>query len=172
MNVGQYGEHDLVALLAPTLGRERAQELVHGALEALNIAAATFGAKDAVRILELIGHNPGFVGSVARFVLARFTLKDGPASTPRPRISTSAVRAVRDGALGREALAALLAPTLGQEKSDEVILEVLKELALPLETVSLSQGLAVLDRLALSEGLVGVASRFAKAHLLLRAPKS
>ena len=172
MNDGQYAEHDLVALLAPTLGRERAQELVRGALETLNIAGATFSAKDAVRILEVIGRNSGFVGSVSRFVLARFTLNEGPASSPRPRSSMSASRGTKDEAIGRNELAALLAPTLGQEKSDEVILEVLKELALPLETVSLSQGLAVLDRLALSEGLMGVASRFAKAHLLMRAPKS
>jgi len=172
MNDGQYGERDLVALLEVTLGRERAQELVRGALESLFITSPSFSGPDAVRVLELIGQSSGFVGSVSRFALARFTLQDAPASSSRPRTSTSGLRAVRSEAIGREDLAALLAPTLGQEKSEEVIVEALRQLGFPLNPISLSQGLAALDQLASTEGIVGVAARFAKANLLMRAPKS
>jgi hypothetical protein len=172
MNDGQYTIDDLVALLAPTLGEERARELARGALATLSISEADFASPDAVRALELIGRTPGFVGSVSRFALARFTLRDAASAASRPRSSTSGLRSVRNDTLARHELTDLLAPTLGQEKSDEAVLEALRMLGLPLDAFSSTQALSVLEALARSEGLVGVAARFAKAHLLLRAPRA
>ncbi len=171
MSDDQHTPEELVTLLAATLGEERAQELVLGAMGQLGITTAFLPSDDVVRVLELIGHTPGFVGSVSRFALARFTLKDA-AHGSGPRLSSgSSLRAVKDEVMGRHELTELLAPTVGLEKSDEVVLEGLRRLGFPLDAFSLSQGLAVLDHLALTEGLVGVAARFAKAHLLMRAPK-
>ncbi len=167
-----YTLDDLVALLAPTLGEERARELVRGALASLSLSEAAFPSQDAIRVLELIGRSPGFIGSVSRFALARFTLRDATSSAPRPRSSTSGLRGVKNDALARHELTDLLAPTLGQEKSEEAVLEVLRMLGIPPDTFSFAQALAVLDALARSEGLVGVAARFAKAHVLMRAPRA
>jgi hypothetical protein len=172
MNDGRYTVDDLVALLAPTLGEERARELVRGALASLSVSEADFAGPDAIRVLELVGRTPGFVGSVSRFALARFTLKDATSSASRPRSSTSGLRGVKNDALARHELTDLLAPTLGQEKSDEAVLEVLRKHGFPLDAFSLAQALSVLEALAMSPGLVGVAARFAKAHLLMRAPKA
>jgi hypothetical protein len=166
-----YTPQDVVALLAPTLGEERALELVRGALGSLGVVEAAFPGTDVVRVLELIGRSPGFVGSVARFALARFTLKDANAAQLPLHSSASGLRAVRGEALSRSELTDLLAPTLGEEKSDELVLETLRRLGYPLDVFSLPQGLAVLENLALVEGLVGVAASFARAHLLMRAPK-
>jgi hypothetical protein len=168
---GHYKFDDLVALLAPTLGEERARELVRGALTTLSVSEDDLASHDAIRAMELIGRTPGFVGSVSRFALARFTLKDATSAAFRPRSSTSGLRSPKNDALARHELTDLLAPTLGQEKSEEAVLEVLRRLGFPLDVFSLNQALSVLEALASSQGLVGVAARFAKAHLLMRAPK-
>ena len=59
--------------------------------------------------------------------------------------------------------------TLG---APQFVLDVLRKLGLPLEELSVAQGISVLETLALTEGLVGVAARFAKVHLHMRAPKA
>jgi hypothetical protein len=174
MNDGQYTGKDVAALLAPTLGEERALELVRSAIGSLSVLADVFPSRDVVRVLELIGRTEGFVGSVARFALARFTLRDANANATAKRSpsSPSGPQAPRTDALARAELTSLLAPSLGEERSDELVLETMKRLGVPVEVCSVPQGLAVLENLSLSDGLVGVAASFARAHLLLRAPKS
>ena len=62
-------------------------------------------------------------------------------------------------------VADLLAPTLGTEKSSEVVAAVVLRLALPAADLSPEQALAVLDELARTAGMVGIAARFARSRL-------
>lgn len=163
-----YTAGDLVAALAPTLGQERADELVRSALVTLRVTDESFSSRQAERVLELIGRNPGFVGSVARFALARFTLKDAHRSPSQERAAATP-RPARTDVIAHKEVAVLLAPTLGVEKSDEVVLDAIRRLKLPEDGLTHPEGLAVLEQLAETEGLVGVAARFAKAHFLMRA---
>jgi hypothetical protein len=64
----------------------------------------------------------------------------------------------------------LLAPTLGEEKSEEVVLAALTRRQLPLDTLDQKQALTLLEDLAAQHGLVGVTARFAKARLILLFP--
>jgi hypothetical protein len=65
-------------------------------------------------------------------------------------------------------LVALLAQTLGTEKSREVLGSALKALGIAGETLNQEHALAVLETLAKAQGIVGVVARFAKARVILR----
>jgi hypothetical protein len=162
----------LVALLAPTLGEERARELARNALDSLGIADSFFSVHDAIRVLERLPQSPGIATSVSHFAQARLALRDTNTNSRRPALSKPTPPAPKSGSLTRADLAALLAPTLGQEKSDDMVNETLQKLGLSLDPISTADGLAVLEELAKSAGIVGIASRFAKAHLLMRPTKT
>lgn len=162
----------LVALLAPTLGEERARELARNALDSLGIADSFFSVHDAIRVLEKLPQSPGIATSVSHFAQARLALRDPSPTSRRPTFVKLTAQAPKGGPLARAELAALLAPTLGQEKSDDMVLETLQKLKLPLDAMSTADGLAVLEELAKSSGIVGIASRFAKARLLMRPTKT
>ena len=65
-------------------------------------------------------------------------------------------------AISREDLALALAPSLGEEKSVEVVLGALGKLGFDAQVLAPAQVDAVLDLLATEPGLVGVAARVAK----------
>jgi hypothetical protein len=162
----------LVALLAPTHGEERARELARNALDSLGITESFFSVQDAIRVLERLPESPGIAASVSHFALARLALRETNTSSRRPNVSKPTPPVPKSGSLTRADLAALLAPTLGQEKSDEMIKETLQKLGLSLDPISTEDGLAVLEELAKSAGIAGIASRFAKARLLMRPTKT
>jgi hypothetical protein len=62
-------------------------------------------------------------------------------------------------------LAELLAPTLGWEKSSEVVESAALRLGFPPQELRKEQALAVLDELARTPGMVGIAARFARSRL-------
>jgi hypothetical protein len=62
-------------------------------------------------------------------------------------------------------LVALLAPTLGQERSREAILGAAGELGLAGEAFAWEEALSVLDRLARGTGILALAARFARDRL-------
>ncbi len=65
----------------------------------------------------------------------------------------------------RSQLVGLLAPTLGYEKSDGHVVAAARELGVALgHEVRVEHVLAILDRLAAAEGLVGVAARFVQVR--------
>jgi len=166
---------ELVSLLASTLGQERSQELVRGALDAMKISGDACSFAEAIGALELLGRSPGVVGSVGRFAKVRLTLTAAGASEGGWSRSTRPAAKPAQGAareVTREELSALLAPTVGQERSDEVVHEALRRMGYPLERFSHQQGLEVLEALTREEGLVGVAARFAKARLIMLAVKA
>jgi hypothetical protein len=61
----------------------------------------------------------------------------------------------------KDAVVALLASALGQEKSDEVVLSTAHGLGIPGAVWTGAEVRAIVDKLARSEGLVGVVARFA-----------
>ena len=68
----------------------------------------------------------------------------------------------RTGRIGRSALLQLLAPTLGMEKSRDVVAHAARELGFPdPSSFSLDQAEALLQTLGSAEGIVGVVARFA-----------
>jgi hypothetical protein len=165
------GLDEVVALLAPALGEERARELTRGALNSLGITTSLLSAQDAIRALETLGQSPGVVGSATRFAKASLALRFTSRPSHMPAVSRPASQSSRGGPLTRADLVELLAPTLGMEKSEEVLLGTLQQLRLSVDQVSAEDGLAVLEELTKSPGIVGIASRFAKVHLLMRSAK-
>jgi hypothetical protein len=74
-----------------------------------------------------------------------------------------------DAVLPTSHLAELLAPTLGWEKSSEVVESAAIRLGLsPGRALRVDQALAVLDELARTPGMVGIAARFARSRLEAR----
>jgi hypothetical protein len=70
-----------------------------------------------------------------------------------------------DGTISSARIAEMLAPTLGWEKSSEVVGEVILRLELPSETLSMEQTVVLLGDLARMPGMVGIAARFARSRL-------
>ena len=66
---------DVVALLAPSIGQERATELIEGACRKLRIAGDSLTRTQMEAILDDLALTPGVVGAVARFAKARALLK-------------------------------------------------------------------------------------------------
>jgi len=173
-----YSFQDVVAFLSPSLGEERSQELVRAALTSLGIADDTFPLSIALRVLESVGRTPGVAGTVARFALARLTLVSAKSSLNHEKRTSPSHPAASHEAVppsgqlvSRTELTALLAPTLGDEKSDEVVLDELRRAGYPRDTLTSAQALGILDSLGTAEGLVGVAARFAKMRMAARATK-
>lgn len=171
-----YSLDDLTALISPTLGHERSVELLREALGALEIRGAVISLVDARRVLEHLGKTAGVTGTVARFALARLALVDPrPSPTHQGRTETAIESRRRDThgptsepMLSRGEIAALLAPTIGEEKSNAVVTHALARAGFPREMVTLSQALDTLENLGGAEGLVGVAARFARMRLQAR----
>jgi hypothetical protein len=71
------------------------------------------------------------------------------------------------------ALAALLSPSLGDAKADEVVRAAMEALRFhPFKPLDTQQALEVLEQVAQTPGIVGVAARFAKSrvHLMTKPP--
>jgi hypothetical protein len=154
--------HELVALLTPAIGEESAREAVMRAAKSLGPAG-----RDVV--LDALAKYPGVVGAAARLAQTRRGKPETESQRAAARTGTStrlaAARPQRT--VDVEQLAELLAPSLGQEKSLEVLTGALDRLGAPRTGIDMSQALQVLEGLATEPGLVGVASRFAKARLIL-----
>jgi hypothetical protein len=175
---------EVVALLAPTLGQEKSEEVVAEAARSLGILVDEFSASRAVALLDTLGKAPGMVGVAARFARTRFEGRphDGEAAE-EPPISSGGTRRESKPSSGRmesapqrverKQIVGLLAPTLGDEKSEEVVVGAITRRQLPKDTLDQQQALEVLEDLAAQHGLVGVTARFAKARLILlfRGPK-
>ncbi len=64
-------------------------------------------------------------------------------------------------------LVTLLSPAVGPAVADEKVSDAVKKLRLDARSLSEAQALSVLEELGKERGLVGTASRFAKARLML-----
>src|SRR5579871_601404 len=76
----------------------------------------------------------------------------------------------QDGSLSTARIAELLAPTLGWEKSSEVVEAAASKLRLPARALTTGEAHALLDDLSGKPGMVGIAARFTRSRL--EGPKS
>ncbi len=65
---------DLVGLLAPALGAEKARDSTEAAAAKLGLDARALSRADGLRVLDELTSNEGIVGVVARFAKARYLL--------------------------------------------------------------------------------------------------
>jgi hypothetical protein len=63
---------DLVALLSPVLGTEKAKEAIEAAAASRGLDGSMFAPSDARDVLEVLAQTDGIVGVVARFAQTRF----------------------------------------------------------------------------------------------------
>jgi hypothetical protein len=69
-------EIDLVSLLAPALGTEKARDATLAAAAKLGLDASSLSRDGALAVLEDLAQKEGIVGVVARFAKTRFLLQD------------------------------------------------------------------------------------------------
>lgn len=157
---------ELVGLLAPTLGQEKAAEVVERAAEELSVGAGPFDRREADMIVDKLAGSPSIVGIAARIVRKRASFTDEPApQSPAPPVATSGPPSSSGDK--RADVVNLLANGIGKEKSREVVEAACKKLGIT------SMGDArtvnrVLEELATMPGQIGVTARFAKARFALR----
>jgi hypothetical protein len=191
-----YTKDNLIMLLSPTLGFEKSNEVVTATIERLGVAPEAISVDEALQVLDTLARGTGLIAIAARLakVRGRFNLVESaeevslPASSiDEPSVSkqpsppgrtTSAefrigpVRKPGPETTTQQYLIELLAPTLGMEKAGALIREAGGVKARPNDEVSLEEACRILERLSAVDGIVGTASSFAKARLLLRVPKS
>jgi hypothetical protein len=171
----------LVALLAPTLGQEKSEDVISGAAKRLRI---TIGDEvtlaQAAAILDDLAQSGGIVGVVARFVKARSELGDVdalvPSSVPPSPTGTrlltpgGGVPAVRSYAaiVTREELIALLSPVLGDEKSAEAIAAYAPKVGATGAEFTRAQAEGMLELMSAADGTLGVVASFARARFILK----
>jgi hypothetical protein len=187
---------DLVPLLSPTLGDEKSAEVLGVAARQLGLAPP-FKPDEARAILRTLASGTGIVGVAARFATARAStmfralgappvssrVESNPTSSPtssqndheidprrasgrRPAITLPAT----EHRIAVHRLVELLAPSVGQEKSEEEVRDAMVRLGFEGDSLDARQSLRVLELLAATGGIVGVTARFAKARLLLLFP--
>jgi len=66
---------EIAALLAPSIGEERARELVEAAVRKLGYKADALDREQATRVFDELAKATGVVGAVARFAKARALLQ-------------------------------------------------------------------------------------------------
>jgi hypothetical protein len=167
----------LIEMLAATLGWEKSAEVVNATVQRLGLPPVVIASSQAVTVLAELAKSPGMVGVTARFARSRMEL-NGPPSAPTSGRASVPPSSSRDGGppsslknvaksllLGE--LVGLLASTVGQERAEEAVLEVVRRMGLPARSLTRDQTLTVLDDLAGRAGLVGVTARFAKARAIL-----
>lgn len=191
---GHVPRAQVVALLAPTLGRENAASLVEGAARTLRLVEGPLSIVDARAILDLLARSEGLPGVAARFARTRATfLRDDDDDATLVGIAPIFARPVEStkedplaqlrrssASIGAETkapstprtltqrqLASMLASSLGESKANEVVRAVLRRLDLE-EPLSADQAASVLEEIAEEPGIVGVTARFAKARLVLK----
>lgn len=167
----------LIEMLAATLGWEKSAEVVNAAVQRLGLPPVVVSSTQGAAVLSELAKAPGMVGVTARFARSRMELNGSPSAPLSGRTSVapaasrdeappSSLRSVARSLLVGE-LVGLLASTVGQERAEEAVLEVVRRLGLPPRALSRDQTMLVLDDLAARAGLVGVTARFAKARAIL-----
>jgi hypothetical protein len=167
----------LTEMLAATLGWEKSAEVVNATALRLGLPPVILTLTQAAALLSELAKAPGMVGVTARFARSRMDLGAPPSAPTSGRASVapkpssdepppSSLKNVARSLLISE-LVGLLAGTVGQERAEDAVLEVVRRLGLPTRSLSRDQTLAVLDDLAVRPGLVGVTARFAKARAIL-----
>jgi hypothetical protein len=155
-----------IELLAATVGDEKAQAVWDDAVRELGLLPAdSFSREQVIKVFEAISVTPSLVGVAARYARLRLDLADAPPKSDRE----PPPRAVQKQEVSVDLLE-LIAPSVGEEKAKEAILQAARALGISPHEVTREIALQILDFLAKSPGLLGVAARFGKARFLLRHP--
>jgi len=178
-------------LLASTLGSERSAELVFAVVRDLGLDASKLAADEALQILEILSRRPGIVGITSRFAMARLAPAapdSGRGRAPSPDSQPGASRAppsghqtraiaaeervppsqVQPATLPLDLLAGLLAPSMGNERAEELVRAATRGYPTDGGRITHADAVAVLEALAQQPGIVGVTARFAKVRFALR----
>jgi hypothetical protein len=164
------------SMLEPTLGWDKSAEVVEETARELGISGNTLTLAQVRRIFESLGMRSDLVGFAARF--ARTRLEGDRSAAPSTPPGEDRPKSVRPSppppspALGRWIAFAevvdLFAPALGVDKSTSLVSTAASELGLVINQLDTHSALAIIDRLAKHDGLVGVVAKFAKAQLILK----
>jgi hypothetical protein len=156
-----YDSGDLAKLLAPALGMERAEQVVHTTLQQLGFPSQALHVDEALAALRLISQSDGVVGVAGRFALTRVTVgRDAVASAPRSE--------ARLKPMTRNALVQLFVPSVGNEKANDAVSTALARLNISSQTLNAEEVGAVLGLFVDGGGILATVARFARARLLLR----
>jgi hypothetical protein len=68
---------DLIPLLAPAIGVEKAREAIENGCARLGLDPKSLTSENAIAVLDLLAKAEGIVGVVARFAKARYLLSSG-----------------------------------------------------------------------------------------------
>ncbi|MFO0659050.1 MAG: hypothetical protein U0165_04370 [Polyangiaceae bacterium] len=184
---------EVISLLSPTLGQEVATSMIGGAARSLGVVGPFVNYADAFRLLDQIAQKGGVIGAACRFAKQRLQASAGratsasisstresapaarsssgsapsSASSSEPAPASSAPAEAAQEGVSREEIAAIFAPTLGEEKARDLIARFAEKQHFGARG-SVDQALGILEALALEPGIVGVTARFGKARLILR----
>jgi len=73
--VSRLPERELVLVLAPSLGDDRAQACVSRTLALLRLSREALTRKDGLAVLEVLARQPGAIGESARLAKSRVYIK-------------------------------------------------------------------------------------------------
>jgi hypothetical protein len=161
----------IVAMLAPAIGAEKSREIVA-------TVARTLGSFDAGAVLAALEEHAGAVGLAARRARAGMRMPAGT-STPNgvvasgPTLGPNSTPPQPSGELAPRrtihfrAVSELLASSLGEEASAELVRAALRRLGIVGDQLDMRKATRLLEALAAVPGLVGITARFAKARVIL-----
>jgi hypothetical protein len=162
----------IVHSLARVLGDEAAEAALHEAARQLGLSGRPLGRREHIQLFEWLAERPGLVGVAARRAQVGLAFSLGTSEPARVAAPAAAARVAKPS-LAREAirgedLVAMFASALGDEKARELIEGECRRLSFDFESIPAESARVLLDELANTPGIVGIASRFAKARLALR----
>ncbi|MBX3190216.1 MAG: hypothetical protein KF819_24670 [Labilithrix sp.] len=178
---------EVSVLLAAALGQEKSEEVVLQTARTLAIPGTVWSGVEVRAIFARLSEAEGLIGVVARFALSRGDIDklvgrealsvaidvvdavdaiDAIDAIEAPAPSSARLRSVEPRAASVDLLP-LLAPALGAEKARDAVQSTALRLGFDPAHLTRDQGLAVLEELARTDGIVGVVARFATARFLL-----
>jgi hypothetical protein len=168
---------ELVTLLAPALGHEHSQQLVDTVAKQVNQAGPLLTLAQAVELLQALRASQGDKGLIsvaARMTQSRLEARRRKVVSTSPSsgsgVATFASRTSRRSVPANASrfteadVVSLLGPTLGDQRSQDLVGDVVKQLGLELP-MPLADVIRLFEALELQRGLVSVVARFAKARL-------
>lgn len=161
---------EAIGLLAPALGEEKARATVDGAARVLGLGTSEWSSAQFRGVFAHIAQEPGLVGITARVVARRLRHSSDVHATTgahaAPLAATNGQRAVETAAKPVEAIADILAQSLGAETATREVERAAKALGYG-DMIHFSHALKILEHLTREPGLVGIAAQFAKTRLHL-----
>jgi hypothetical protein len=164
----------IIEMLAASLGWEKSADVVNATVARLGFPPVLITPEQAFALLAELAKAPGMVGVTARFAGSRLESSRPPSLSSRASFASTSMgdalpvsfvqKVPRVLLLGE--IAELLASTVGQERADEAVREVVQRLAFPANALTREQTLALLDAIAVRPGLLGMTARFAKTRAI------